>query len=146
MTTLGDANSEGKHTSSNKIKIFHFTQILSMWYVKKVRLFLIMKRFLCMFPLSPNPFLDEFYCKMFQDYEENQNPEQNEPPKKRRPGFLKNKINQRKIPLNLQQYFNWKKKVHFSLVCQYKRFLYLYIFKFLIASSSCSSSHVRSIE
>lgn len=66
MTTLGAANSEGKHTSSNKIKIFHFTQILSMWYVKKVRLFLLMKRFLCMFPLSPNPFLDEFYCKMFK--------------------------------------------------------------------------------
>lgn len=25
-----------------------------------------MKRFLCMFSLSPNPFLDEFYCKMFK--------------------------------------------------------------------------------
>lgn len=129
-----------------KSRYFTFTQILSMWYVKKVRLFLIMKRFLCMFPLSPNPFLDEFYCKMFKIMKKTKTQNKMNPQKKRRPGFLKNKINQRKIPLNLQQYFNWKKRSIFSLVCQYKRFLYLYIFKFLIASSSCSSSHVRSIE
>ena len=99
-----------------------------MWRVKKLRLFLIMKRFLCMFPLSPNPFLDEFYCKMFKIVKKTKTQNKMNPPKKRRPGFLKNKINQRKIPLNLQQYFNWKKRSIFLWFVSIKgSFIYIYL-------------------
>lgn len=42
--------------------------------------------------------------------------------------FFKNKINQRKIPLNLQQYFNWKKRSIFLWFVSIKgSFIYIYL-------------------
>lgn len=95
-----------------QIKIFHFyTNSVHMVCKESKALFNYEKIFVHVSP-SPNPFLDEFYCKMFKIMKKTKTRNKMNPPK--RPGFLKNKINQRKIPLNLQQYFNWKKGPFFS--------------------------------
>lgn len=52
-----------------------------MWCIKKVRLLLIMKRFCACFPY-PNPFLDEFYCKMFKTVKKTKTQNNIEPPKR----------------------------------------------------------------
>lgn len=66
MTTLGAANSEGNIHFKNKIKRIHFYTNSVHVVCKESKALFNYEKVLCMFPLSPNPFLDEFYCKMFK--------------------------------------------------------------------------------